>query len=232
MLDGDALSEASQGSDATDAVDARDASAPVDAQATSDASVDRAETASDASTPDAAEAGPIDYLANPNFASSTLAGWTVVPPDAAQTTAFTQAPVGSATTPQGQAYELATYSASAAFTVDMSQSLTNLPDGTYTFSGWFNRGTNNQAYIYAKNCGGSDTAADDGGAGEVADIPLTSSTGWEQVTIAGIVVAGGSCQVGFYVDAAATDWLNADGFSFESVAPSGSDAGGLDATAD
>lgn len=167
---------------------------------------------------DASEAGgPTNYLANPNFTLSTLDGWTVVPPTAAQKYVFTQAPVGSAYTPQGQVYELATYSASDPFTVDVSQTLTNLPDGVYAFSGWFNRGNNNEAYIYAQGCGqdaGAAVGPDGGPGGIIAAIPLTSATGWEQVTVGGLHVTGGTCRVGLYVDASPSDWLNADGFSF------------------
>jgi hypothetical protein len=162
--------------------------------------------------------GPTNYLANPNFALSTLDGWTVDPLTATQKYVFTQAPVGSAYTPQGQTYELATYSATDSFTVDVSQTLTSLPDGVYTFSGWFNLGNNNEAYIYAQGCGGQDAGVpvgpDGGPGGIVVDIPLTSTTGWEQVTIGGLHVTGGSCRIGLYVDASPSDWLNADGFSF------------------
>jgi hypothetical protein len=162
--------------------------------------------------------GPTNYLVNPNFTLSTLDGWTVDPPTATQKYVFTQAPVGSAYTPQGQTYELATYSATDPFTVDVSQTLTGLPDGVYTFSGWFNLGTNNEAYVYAQGCGGQDAGVavgpDGGPAGIVVNIPLTSTAGWEQVTIGGLHVTGGSCRVGLYVDASPTDWLNADGFSF------------------
>ncbi len=161
--------------------------------------------------------GPMNYLANPNFALSTLDGWSVDPPSAAQEYVFTQAPVGSAYTPQGQEYEVATYSGTDSFTVDLSQTLTNLPDGVYAFSGWFNRGDNNEAYIYAQGCGqdaGVAVGPDGGPGGIVVDIPLTSTTGWEQVTIGGLHVTGGTCRVGLYVDASPSDWLNADGFSF------------------
>lgn len=179
---------------------------------------------------------PFNYLVNPNFAGSTLNGWTVVPAADNQVYVFTQAPIGSGYTPQGQEYELATYTASTSFTADVSQTPASLPDGLYTFSAWFNCGANNQAYIYA-NCSGAGRGTDggpdsglDGGSTLIANIPITSSTGWEQISISGIEVRAGSCQVGFYVDASATDWLNADGFMLELDTPFNGDAG--DAAAD
>jgi hypothetical protein len=149
--------------------------------------------------------GPPNLLVNPTF-DQGLAGWTFVPQSAMGKYAFIQAPIGSATTPQGQAYELATYSATDAFAVQVSQTLSNLPDGRYTFSGFFNRGTNNQAYMFANGCGG---------AAQQTTIPISTPTGWDPVSITGIQVTGGTCQIGFYVDANATNWLNADGFSFQ-----------------
>jgi len=216
FADGSGFSEP----DATGETAPGDAAETPETSAPHDAATQRTDSPTetvDARAPAGGDAGPINYIVNPDFAASTLQGWTVNPPSAAQMYVFTQAPVGSAYTPQGQAYELATYAASDSFTVDVSQTLTNLPNGMYALTAWFNRGANNQAYIYANGCGGSDTAGDggpDGGAGEIVNIPLTSSTGWEQVTIPGIRVIGGNCQVGLHVDASATDWLNADGFSF------------------
>jgi hypothetical protein len=184
--------------DAIDGADEADVSAAAD-DATSDGAADAVAEAG----------GPVNLLSNPNF-DEAYSSWTFDPPAAMGTLAFIQPPVGSAITPQGQAYELATYSMNTAFTVDVSQTLTNLPDGDYVFTGWFNRGNDNQTYLYAKDCD-----ARDGGTTLQADIPITTPTGWVSISITGIHVSGGRCQVGFFVDAAATDWLNADGFTFE-----------------
>ena len=91
----------------------------------------------------------------------------------------------------------------------------DVPPGTYTFQGWFNRGVNNATYLYA-NCGG---------ANQQVDIPITAPTSWLLVSIPGITVTGGSCELGFFVDASATDWVNADAFSFESTTPVSADGG-------
>jgi hypothetical protein len=210
-------------SDAKVATDATDANSATDAL--TDAMGDTGGGASDAM--DAQEVGTDDadsgdggtvapnLVANSNF-DQGLAGWAVVVvPGTATHDAFIQAPIGSSTTPQGQAVELAIYSATDAFTVEVSQMLSNLADGTYTFSGFFNRGNDNQAYIFAKGCGGP---------AQQVSIPLTSPTGWDPVSMT-IQVSGGTCQVGFFVDSSATNWLNADGFSFQLVTSSPPDAG-------
>ena len=227
--DAGALTDGPDDATFSDSASAQDASTADDRAEASDApsAVSRDGTiegggldAAAEASPDTGSSGPINYIVNPNFSASTLSGWTIVPSSDAQTYVITQAPIGSAYTPQGQAYELATYSANAPFTADISQTITGLPDGVYTFSAWFNRGPNNVAEIYARGCWGGGSAPDGGnaldGAAEVtAPIPITSSTGWEEVSIAGINVSAGSCQVGLYVDAAASNWLNADGFTFE-----------------
>jgi hypothetical protein len=206
-------------SDAAVATDAIDATSDTggDAAMASDAMTTQGADSSDVVSSDASDGGTVapNLLVNPTF-DQGLAGWTFVPPSAMGKYAFIQAPIGSATTPQGQTYELATYSATDAFTVEVSQTLSNLPDGTYTFTGFFNRGNNNQAYMFARGCGGP---------AQQVNIPISTPTGWDQVSIVGIQVTGGSCQVGFYIDASATNWLNADGFTFEMVPPSPPDAG-------
>lgn len=206
-------------SDAADATEVADATGDTgrDVAMENDA-MDAQEDGSEDAPP--SEGGTVapNLLANPNF-DQGLAGWTFVPPSAGGKYAFTQLPIGTATTPQGQTYELATYSMSDAFTVQVSQTLTNLPDGTYAFTGFFNRGPNNSTYIFAKNCGGP--------AQQMA-IPISTATGWDQVSLAGIQVTGGTCQVGFYVDANAGNWLNADGFRFELVTLSPTDASPAD----
>jgi hypothetical protein len=169
-----------------------------------------------------------NFVSNPDF-NSNYQGWTFVPALAAQNpVAFTQVPQGTgAYTPQGQPYELATYSANA-FTVDMSQTITNLTDGEYRYGAWFNCGPNNQMYIYAKGC--------DADAGMLtANITQTTPTGWVEVVISPVTVVGHRCQVGMYIDAAATNWLNADRFTFEylgALEAGAADAGADDATTD
>jgi hypothetical protein len=174
--------------------------------------------ASDVGTADEG-AGPADggvnLLVNPGFEQGYL-GWLFSPASAMSKYAYTQyAPTGG-TTVDGQ-FELATWSGTDAFTVRVYQVLSNVPPGTYSFRGWFNRGPESAAYIYA-SCGG---------ATQQANIPpAMMPTSWIQVSITGIAATGGSCEVGFYVDAIANDWLNADAFTFELTSATPADAGG------
>jgi hypothetical protein len=46
-------------------------------------------------------------------------------------------------------------------------------------------------------------------------IPLTEPTQWLDVEVTGIEVVGGSCEVGIAIDSKATNWLNADLFTFQ-----------------
>ncbi len=87
-------------------------------------------------------------LVNPSF-EQAYSGWTFVPASAMGKYAYTQYPGTGAYTIDGQ-YELATYSASDSFTVSVSQTLSNVPSGTYRFSGEFQLRVNNAAYISAR----------------------------------------------------------------------------------
>jgi hypothetical protein len=202
---------------------ARDGTTGVDAGPDADASV------KDVVVSDGFDgySGPPNLVQNPDF-DSAYSHWTFVPPSAQGVTAFVQAPIGSATTPQNQAYELATYSNTAAFTVDMSQTITSLPDGQYTFAAWFSCGANNQMYIYTKGCDSTAEAGPDAGITKL-DIPQTTPTTWEQVVMSPVTVTGGKCTVGLFVDAAQADWLNADRFTFTLIPP---DDAGADAATD
>jgi hypothetical protein len=166
------------------------------------------------------DAGPPNLITNWSFENG-YAGWLFLPTTAEGKDAFTQTPVPGAHVIDGQ-YEMATWSGTEAFTVKIYQQLTNVPNGTYTFQGYFNLGMNNQVYLYSKNCGGPD---------QQANIPITGATQWESIAITGIQVTGGSCEVGFYIDAAVSNWVNADAFTFELEPPPPSDAA-ADAAAD
>jgi len=76
------------------------------------------------------------------------------------------------------------------------QTITGLPNGTYTFSAWVqNWGSQNTLQLFAKNSGGSelDTA-----------IPNTSGN-WVLETIPNVPVTSGQCQIGIYTIANASD---------------------------
>jgi hypothetical protein len=162
----------------------------------------------DVAVQDAADvsSGCSNLIENPDF-DAGYTGWTFAPPSAEGTTAFVQSTMDGI--PTATPYMLATYSQTTAFTVDVSQTITGLQDGQYTFEANFNCSVLNQAYIYAKGCDGTT----DGGMFR-SDIPATSPTGWEGVTLYHITVTGGSCQVGLFVDSAPNQWLNAIEFRF------------------
>lgn len=88
-----------------------------------------------------------------------------------------------------------------AYTVSAYQVVNGVPDGTYSFSAWvLNGGGQNQAYLYAKNHGGSELQA---------DLPV-SSAAWQHVSIDDIPVTSGTIEIGIYDDANAGTWLNVD----------------------
>jgi len=152
----------------------------------------------------AAGSGNKQLLVNPGFELS-YSGWTFDPLSVRGTYVFTQWPTTGSVTVEGQ-YELSTWTQTVPFTVKVTQVVTGLADGKYTFQGWFNRGDGfNFAYILATGCGG---------ANRQVNIPLTAPTQWLDIQLSGIDVVGGRCEVGFYVDSNAGNWLNADAFSF------------------
>ena len=75
----------------------------------------------------------------------------------------------------------------------------NLPDGVYTFYGWFrSSGGQEEAYLYA-------------GADRAKKVDLSSAIGtWTLYAIENIVVTNGQLEVGIYSNAAADQWLYID----------------------
>jgi hypothetical protein len=156
--------------------------------------------------------GPVvtqDTLVNPSFESQLL-GWTVDPATAiAARYVYTQQPTGGGMTKDGL-YELATWHLTDAYTVSVSQRLTGLEPGTYTFSGWFSTTSTDGAYLFARDCGEPEVRVD--------IPPLTWE--WFEIAIVSFTVSSTSCEVGITVSGDATgasgaqDWLNADMFSF------------------
>ena len=147
--------------------------------------------------------GGSSVLVNPSFELG-LNGWTVDPPSAIQSKyIYTQYPQ-SGTPPDG-AYELATWHMYDAYTVEISQHLTGLADGTYTLKGMFSSQKTQQAFLFAHDCGGTDVTV---------NIPPQSFQ-YFPISLTGIVVSGGSCVVGLHIQNIALDWMNADMFTFE-----------------
>jgi hypothetical protein len=81
------------------------------------------------------------------------------------------------------------------------QTVTNLANGTYTLSAWV-RSTGGQAQVQLQ-------AKNYGGALVVANIPASPNQ-WVQVSLPGIVVSYGTCEVGFYSRASGGQWLHFD----------------------
>lgn len=151
--------------------------------------------------------GAVGELVNPSFETSNTSGWTVSPATAlTKKHAFVQWPVGGGSVPDGN-YEFSTWHMTEAFEVDLYQTISGLEDGVYTFKGYFSRGDGfNAVSIFARNCGALDP--------EPVEVPLTEPTQWLAVEMVGITVTGGSCEVGLRIDSNASNWLNADLFSF------------------
>lgn len=151
--------------------------------------------------------GAVGELVNPSFESGNVSGWQVEPAEAlTKKYAFVQWPQGAGSVPDGQ-YEFSTWHKTDTFTVELFQTLKGLEDGTYTFKGYFSRGALNAASMFARNCGDVDP--------EPVPVPLTDPSQWLAVSLTGIAVSGGSCEVGLRIDSSAENWLNADLFSFE-----------------
>lgn len=152
--------------------------------------------------------GASGKLVNPSFESGSN-GWMSDPaselgfPNSSLYSAFVQGPIGTATVHQGN-YQLSIYNSTRTYQVKIYQVITGLSDGQYIFSGWFTRGTMTTAYLYATGCGGA----------EPAHSAIPTSDIWTAVSVTGIAVAGGHCEVGFYVEGNNPDWLNADDFAF------------------
>lgn len=147
--------------------------------------------------------GATGELVNPSFETFNTIGWTVQP---ATTFAFVQAPQGTDKNPDG-AYEFSTWSQNESFTVELYQNIKGLEDGTYTFKGYFSSGPN-KVSMFARHCGGA-------AAPEPVVIPTQS---WTPVELKGIEVVGGNCEVGLHIESMATQWMNADLFTFEKEA--------------
>jgi len=89
------------------------------------------------------------------------------------------------------------------FEVYTFQILTNLPNGTYSVRAW-TKSSAGKSKLYVRNYGG----------GQITTaIPSTNggvNGEWQQVVVNNVQVTNGTCEVGFYSDADAGDWLYFD----------------------
>jgi hypothetical protein len=95
-------------------------------------------------------------------------------------------------------------SSGAAFQSSLSQTVTGLPNGTYTLSAWVeSSGGQSVAQLFARGFGGSEV-----------DASLTAKTSaWSNVSIPGIAVTNGTCEIGAQTTAAAGQTLDIDDFA-------------------
>jgi hypothetical protein len=81
------------------------------------------------------------------------------------------------------------------------QTVTGLPNGTYTLSAWIqSSGGQSVAQLFARNYGGAEQ-----------DAAVNSAIAtWRQVSLAGIAVTNGTCQIGVQTTAGANQWVDLD----------------------
>jgi hypothetical protein len=143
-----------------------------------------------------------NYALNPSFEADRVAmtqpaGWTTTTTGSG--TPYTNVSGGHTGNWSWQLTDAAAYQAT------LNQAVANLPNGTYTLAVWAkSTGGQTVANLYAKGYGGSEK-----------DASLTEAmTGFKQVSIAGIAVTNGTCQIGVTTTAAANQSVTLDDFTF------------------
>ena len=135
---------------------------------------------------------------NPGFetgASQSPSGWTE--------SGSTDASKSDADGAHSGTYQ-GTFWKAASYTVGIHQTVTGLPNGTYTLSAWIKSGGGqNTARMEAKNCGGAQQ-----------NYNLPKANHWRKFTISNINVTNGQCTIGFYSVASANQWMNFDDVEF------------------
>ncbi len=142
-------------------------------------------------------------LTNPGFdaagATQTPAGWTTWPGQTGTSADADFTETGGFT----GGYRLTQYKSSA-FEVYTSQTVTGLPNGTYTVTAQSTGGGGHTAaYLSAK--GYATTAPE-----LTAPIPATGWPNWQKVVIPGVVVTNGQLTVGVYSTGTGGQWLSVD----------------------
>lgn len=145
---------------------------------------------------------PVSFIENGSFETGNTSSWDVVPSSALQNRhVYVQTPTGTVPAPDG-VYELAFWHDTDSYQVTISQVVEDLEDGTYTLAGFFSRGANMTATLFARNCSDKDP--------EPRDIPMTDPNSFTLFRLTDIEVSGGRCEVGVMVDAGPGDWMNMD----------------------
>ncbi|RYY15845.1 MAG: T9SS type A sorting domain-containing protein, partial [Cytophagaceae bacterium] len=140
-------------------------------------------------------APPATLVYNPGFeytaATATPLGWTTT------STADADADYTEYNGHSSQ-FRLTHYKATA-YQVRTSQSLTNVPNGTYTLRGWVtNGGGQTTCQLYGQ------------GSGPEQSLTLPTASTWTQVSVPGIVVANGQCTIGLRSVAGAGNYCSLD----------------------
>jgi hypothetical protein len=145
-----------------------------------------------------------NYALNPSFEADRVAmtqpaGWTTTTTSGGGITPFTNQTGGRT------GHWRWALTATTAYEAAITQTITGLPDGTYTLSAWVeSSGSQSSAQLFASGYGGAEV-----------DASLTKAmSSWTQVSIPGIQVTNGTCQIGAKTTASANQFLNLDDFTF------------------
>jgi hypothetical protein len=106
------------------------------------------------------------------------------------------------------AYRLTHYKATS-YEVYTSQTMANIPNGTYTLSAYVvgSGAQTDSVYMDAKNFDGN-------GSHPIANVQLNGWPNWTQIRISSIQVTNGQCTVGFYSKANGGDFMSVDSVQF------------------
>ena len=92
----------------------------------------------------------------------------------------------------------------------LDQLVANLPSGTYTLSAWVkSSGGQTAAALYAKNFGDTDKTAS----------VSAAMKNWSQVSITGIAVSNGQCNIGVTTTGSSSQSVNVDDFTLVRTGP-------------
>jgi hypothetical protein len=143
-----------------------------------------------------------DTIDNPGFetwsADPIVPGWTIVGDSDAAKFRFKQDDAHS-----GEAF-LDIWRATA-YTVTVSQVVSPLPNGNYSFSIWHEGGAYTKQYVFVRGYDASNPSA------QLPSLDTTPTTdGYEQITISPIPVTSGKIEIGIYSEGADDAWSHFD----------------------